>query len=90
MGQYIVSYDLHQAGRDYPKLKKGIEDLGDVAKILESVWLVSHTSGAGAIRDYLKQFADGNDSIVVMELGRDWGTFNALPDGVAFLKRHRP
>lgn len=90
MPQYVVSYDLHQAGRDYEKIKKGIEVLGETAKLLESVWLVSHPYSASQIREHLRVFSDSNDSIVVVEVGKDWASFNGISEGVAFLKKHRP
>lgn len=90
MPQYIVSYDLHQVGRDYARIKKGIEDLGEAAKLLESLWLVNHGSTAAEIRDYLTKFCDSNDSIAVIEIGPNWATKHCLSDGLAFMKRHRP
>lgn len=90
MGQYLVSYDLHQSGRNYDRIRQGIVSLGDTAKLLESVWLVNHAYTAEQVRIYLEQYIDSNDSIAVIEIGVNWATQRCQNDGVAFLKRHRP
>lgn len=90
MGQYVISYDLHQAGRDYEKIKKGVESLSDYVKILESVWLVNHPYTAAQIRDHLRVFMDDNDSIMVIEIGTNWATWNCNAAAMAWLKGHRP
>lgn len=90
MPQYLITYDLHQSGRNYEKVKKGITALGESAKLLESVWLVSHPYTASQIVDHLNVFIDGNDSVAVIELGKNWSTLRVLSEGVTFLKKHRP
>lgn len=90
MPQYVVSYDLHQTGRDYERLKKGLAALQETAKLLESVWLVNSNLTAAQIRDHLKGYCDNNDSIAVIEIARSWGTVRVSTEGLEFLKKHRP
>ena len=63
-------------GRDYTKLHDAIRSYGTWAHALESVWIVSANSDAAAIRDYLSEFMDSNDRLVVVRLQGDWATFN--------------
>jgi hypothetical protein len=90
MGQYVISYDLHQSGRDYERVRRGIEALSDYVKILESVWLVSHAYSAVQIRDHMRAFMDDNDSVMVLEIGVNWATWGCSPAANAWLSKHRP
>lgn len=90
MGQYVISYDLHQEGRDYEKIKAGIFSLKDYVKILESVWLVNHPYTAAEVREHMKVFMDGNDSIMVIEIGAGWATWKCSAAANNWLAKHRP
>ena len=90
MGQYVISYDLHQEGRDYEKIKAGIFSLKDYVKILESVWLVNHPYTAAEVREHMKVFMDGNDSIMVIEIGTGWATSKCSAAANNWLAKHRP
>lgn len=90
MPQYVVSYDLHQAGRDYERIRKGLASLGEAAKILESVWLVDSARTAAELRDHLKGYCDGNDGILVIEMASNWATVRVSDEGLGFLQKHRP
>jgi CRISPR/Cas system-associated endoribonuclease Cas2 len=86
MSKFIISYDLHNV-RTYPPVWAKLEAWGAV-RLLESVWLVSLNNTAEQVREALRQAADNDDSIAVVELkeGSNWSTFNARPDGVQWMK----
>jgi hypothetical protein len=88
MAHYLVTYDLHNE-RNYPPVWAALERLGAV-KALESVWLLTSTSGAGDLREALKAAADGDDSILVIELkaGSNWSGARILPAGLDWLERN--
>ncbi|QKL01288.1 hypothetical protein GEV39_07615 [Pseudomonas sp. NY5710] len=90
MPQYVVSYDLHQAGRDYERMKKGLASLGTDAKLLASVWLLDTNRTAVQVRDYLLDYCDGNDGIAIIEVSASWATIRVAAQGQQFLKKHRP
>lgn len=80
MKTYLISYDLHNPGRDYTPLHDAIKALADGWwHHLESVWLINTSKNAGAIRDTLKQKLDANDELFVISLGGNWATYN-IPD----------
>lgn len=88
MSNFLVSYDLHNK-RNYQPLYDALERLGAV-RILESVWLLSTSMGAGELREHLRQFIDGDDSLVVIELlyGADWSAVRVKKTGSDFLQKN--
>lgn len=88
MAHYIASYDLHNQ-RNYQPVWNALENMG-ATRLLESLWVVTSNLSAGDIRDRLKNAADSDDSIAVIELkeGSNWGTWNSRPTGVEWLKRN--
>ncbi len=70
MAAYMVTYDLSQPRRDYPRLGERIKAIsGTWALITESSWIVVSTSkSATVIRDDLIQAIDNDDSLFVAEL----------------------
>ena len=67
MKRYLISYDLDRPGQDYSRLISEIERLGG-AKILYSEWMLKSASSAVQLRDYLRQFIDANDKLLVVAL----------------------
>ena len=46
-------------------------------RVLSSTWAVEANGPATALRDYLRQFVDLNDRVLVMELdSTDWAEWN--------------
>lgn len=67
MNPYMVSYDLNRPGQDYTALIQALEQIGAV-KVLYSQWILRTTYSAEQLRNYLWQFMDGNDSLLVTRL----------------------
>jgi hypothetical protein len=66
---YIVTYDLHQPGRDYQK----VEDLLNTVPAVHpmgSVWLVETSLSALALAEELERTGDPNDEYFVARLDR--------------------
>ncbi|MDF2861372.1 MAG: hypothetical protein K0S02_1644 [Achromobacter mucicolens] len=65
----FVAYDLNKEldSSGYKTLFAAIENLGVAAKIQKSLWFVSSKYPADNARDYLKQFIDPNDYLIVVE-----------------------
>ncbi|MBC3348497.1 hypothetical protein HU811_17815 [Pseudomonas sp. SWRI196] len=63
----FVSYDLKTPGQNYEKLIEGIKTLGPWAKLQQSFWYVNSNLDAAAAGNYLKQFTDANDYLVVVD-----------------------
>ena len=68
MSTFEICYDLRQPGRNYSALHKAIESYGTYYHCLESTWIVRTDSSATQIRDYLLQFVDSNDAVLVTKL----------------------
>ncbi|HHE3599706.1 hypothetical protein ACFGYR_04000 [Pasteurella multocida] len=77
MANFIVSYDLRNH-RDYTKLIQAIRETYRLhSKVLESVWYIKSTQSAVQIRDYLRQYIDGDDGIAVFDItNNSWATWN--------------
>lgn len=81
----LVTYDLHKPKKDYEKLFEALKTY-DWAHPLGSVWFLKTQKTASEIRDHLKQYIDGNDSLIVTSVD-DWSTLNIHRDVTVWLKR---
>jgi hypothetical protein len=88
MKHYIVSYDLHNE-RNYQPVWDYLKAIG-ATRLLESLWVVSHTATAAQIRDGLKLKMDADDSCAVIELkaGSFWASQKAKVAGVEWLQQN--
>lgn len=76
MKNHIISYDLIGQGRDYETLHQKIKDIGTWWHCLESVWIVKSNNTAAQIRDYLGNYLDSNDKLLVIKVTNGWATKN--------------
>lgn len=65
----FISYDLNKEldSSGYQTLFAAIRKLGTAARIQKSIWFVASQHTAEQARDYLKQFVDSNDYLIVIE-----------------------
>lgn len=83
MSSFLISYDLHGPHRDYSRIEKGVRALcANAVRVQDSLWRGTYTGSAIALRDGLKPFVDGNDSLYVEPVEGSWAALN-LADGVA-------
>lgn len=84
MSAFIVTYDLIQQGQNYQCIIGKLKEMG-AYHLQQSVWIVSSTSSAIAIRDALAPCLDRNDKLFVGRL--DSAAWNGYSDDVtAWLK----
>ena len=63
---YLIAYDLDQPGQNYDGIISALEKLG-AYRAQYSLWLLAKSPDTAAqIRDYLAQFIDGNDRLLVV------------------------
>lgn len=67
---YIISYDLCRPGKDYSSLYKAIKSFPGWGRLTESTWAIVCSGSVVQIRDYLMQYMDANDRLVVILSGR--------------------
>ena len=67
---YIVSFDLCMPGRNYESLYQTLKRFGQWGKLTESTWAVVSEMNHVQIRDYLMQYLDKNDRLVVVLSGK--------------------
>ncbi len=74
MKSYIVTYDLMKPGQNYDSLIAAIKKLPSCSVLL-SAWLIRSSSSAREIYDYLRQYMDSGDFVLVAELvpGNSYG-----------------
>jgi hypothetical protein len=82
----LIAYDLNRPGQNYDALIKELKSIGSYARPLESTWLINTTHTPAAIRDYLKDFIDAGDKLLVVALAGDWATYGIHTDVVTWLK----
>ena len=73
--KYQIDYDLRRPGQNYSGLIERLQQLGAV-KVLLSTWVLRSAADAVTIRDDLKRFIDGNDSLLVTGLTGEAAWFN--------------
>ena len=81
--RYVITYDLHapETSNDYKRLIDELKRLG-AQKLQYSQWIVRRydTTCAG-LRDYIWQFMDANDRLMVQSLdSSDWAGMRLLVD----------
>ena len=73
---YVVSYDLKLSRQHYERLWPALIALRG-RQVLSATWAVEASGPATALRDYLRQFIDVNDRVLVMERdSEDWAEWN--------------
>ncbi|EGY24565.1 hypothetical protein DA2_3181 [Desulfovibrio sp. A2] len=66
---YLVTYDLHTPGQDYPQVHLAIKKkFPSAQKLLESVWIIESSSPASVIHDVIRMDIDGNDDLIVCKI----------------------
>jgi hypothetical protein len=63
---YLISYDLHKPIKDYPDLYTTIQDLGDWAHALDSVWFVDTSLELLQVNDLILKTVDKDDNYFVL------------------------
>jgi hypothetical protein len=77
--RYTISYDLNSPGKDYQRLYDALAGLS-ARRILLSEWVTKrYNTSAASLRNYLWQFMDANDRLIVTCLdSTDWAGMNLL------------
>lgn len=79
--RYTIHYDLlaPESVNDYKKLHAALAELG-AKKLLYSGWVVKrYNTTAEKLRDYIFQFMDRNDRLIVQEVdGTGWASMNTI------------
>jgi hypothetical protein len=65
--KYLIVYDLERRGEDYEPLLNALRKIGALHP-LYSKWVLRTDYTAVQIRDYLKQFIDAGDLLLVVGL----------------------
>jgi hypothetical protein len=65
--KYLIVYDLERRSEDYEPLLDALRKLGAL-HALYSKWVLRTDYTAVQLRDYLRQFIDTNDLLLVVEL----------------------
>ena len=83
---YLVSYDLNQPGQDYPRIIDAIGTF-DHCQVLKSQWFVASDKTYKEIFDYLIQFVDSTDQLLVTELPQN-SEGRISPEAISWLNAH--
>ena len=75
---YIIMYDLCTPGRNYQQLYDAIKSYGIWGKITESTWAIVTTQTSEMVRDFLSNYLDKNDRLMVVLSGKNAAWRNAL------------
>lgn len=72
MAKILISYDLNQPGRDYPRITERIKQIGAAwCHPLESVWIVMVDAQVTAVRDDLLRHVDQSSKLLVVDITSD-------------------
>lgn len=78
MSCFIISYDLRVPYRDYKLLYNAIQSYGIWGRLTESTWAIVADSTAEQVRNFLMQYIDGNDRLVVVKGGKEAAWVRAI------------
>lgn len=77
---FIVSYDLCQPNRDYESLYEALKSFPNWGRLTESTWAVISNKSCVDIRDYLMQFVDNDDRLIVVLGGKSAAWVRVMAD----------
>jgi CRISPR-associated endonuclease Cas2 len=81
--KFLIAYDLDKPGQDYSRLIDALERLG-AQRAQFSLWVLRRDYTAVQIRDYLRQFIDANDRLLVVALTGEAAWSNLMVGTNAF------
>lgn len=67
---FIICYDLCQPNRDYESLYRALKSFSQWGRLTESTWAVISSKSSIDIRDFLMQYMDEDDRLLVVLSGR--------------------
>ena len=73
-------YDLRAPGRNYEQLYQAIKSYGTWGKLTESSWAIVSNQTVENIRNFLLNFIDGNDRIMVILSGKSAAWQNIMAE----------
>lgn len=85
MAVFVVSYDLMAPGKDYSLLYTRLAAWRAIHAI-NSVWFIDANTTAGALRDDLKGYVDGNDRLLVATLTGESAWTVLMPGAAQWLQ----
>ena len=86
MAVYLVGYDLNKPGQDYSDLFEAIKSYGTWWHHLDSTWIIVTDETAVQVRDYLRQYIDDNDELLVVTIGPPAAWYGFTDKGSQWLK----
>ena len=69
LGIFIVTCDLRSPGQDYQELYDAISQLSGALKFQQSSWIVRWLGDSIELRNWLWQFVDPNDQLMIAQIG---------------------
>ncbi len=76
--KYLISYDLTKPGQNYARLHAELQRAG-ARRVLQSAWALNTTTSATQIANWLRQYVDLSDRILVTELN-NWASIRSMAD----------
>lgn len=67
---YIISYDLCQPRRNYSQLYTALQSFPNWGRLTDSTWAIVSEQTTVQIRDYLNQYIDSTDRLIVIRSGQ--------------------
>ena len=86
MPSYIISYDA-PAGTNYQPFYDAIAEQ-DAAHLSLSVWLISSSSSAPQVRDWVSGLLGSGTSVAVVQIDGDWAIYAVSPQAQNWLESH--
>ena len=77
---FIIMYDLRAPGRNYEQLYQAIKSYGTWGKLTESSWAIVSDQTVENIRNFLLNFIDSNDRLMVILSGKSAAWQNMMAD----------
>lgn len=82
----VVTYDLHNPGRDYDKIASTLKTASSWAHPQGSVWLIDTPLSPSDWVDKLRAAGDPNDEFFISRLSHNWASRNMDAEVASWLK----
>ncbi len=86
MNSILITYDLHNPDRNYPRISEAIKALGDWCHPVESGWIVKTDLNELEVANHLSNYIDSNDSLFTSELSKAVALLRIQGDCMDWLK----
>jgi len=90
MNSLMITYELEDSDKDYPKISEKLKSYSYWAKSMERVWFIKTSKEAVEIRTELKNSIGDRGKVLVINVSGNyqWGTYGVSKEVTSWMKKN--